>query len=154
MKKNTIILMIALLSFGACDFPPDLSKKFKRPAPRSELSIVNEEQVQLAQAVMWAKPSKIVLKRDIFKPLILSSAAFSKGSQESIASDISMLELSGTLVSENSVAFIRNKAEKKNYVVREKGFVSSFQVAEINQKGVRLTKDGKDFYLKIPEAKK
>lgn len=155
MKRQPFIaILMILLSLGACDFPPNLSQRFQNVSPQPALTIVSEEQVALAEAVMWAKPPKVVFKRDIFKPLIASSATSSQGGQAVVASDVSMLELSGTLVSENPVAFIRNTAEKKNYVVREKGFVSSFQVMKIDQKGVRLQKDGKDFYLKIPEAKK
>jgi|GEM_PF-1985250 len=155
MKRQPFIaILMILLGLGACDFPPNLSQRFQSVSPQPALTIVSEEQVALAEAVMWAKPPKVVFKRDIFKPLIASSATSSQGGQAVVASDVSMLELSGTLVSENPVAFIRNTAEKKNYVVREKGFVSSFQVMKIDQKGVRLQKDGKDFYLKIPEAKK
>jgi hypothetical protein len=155
MKRQPFIaILMILLGLGACDFPPNLSQRFQNVSPQPALTIVSEEQVALAEAVMWAKPPKVVFKRDIFKPLIASSATSSQGGQAVVASDVSMLELSGTLVSENPVAFIRNTAEKKNYVVREKGFVSSFQVMKIDQKGVRLQKDGKDFYLKIPEAKK
>ncbi len=154
MKKNILLFIVVLASLGACDFPPNLSKNFQKPLPQPALIIASEEQVQLAQSVMWAKPSKVTFKRDIFKPLVISRAAFSQGEQPAVVSDISMLELSGTLVSEHPIAFIRNKVEKKNYVVREQEYINAFKVLKIDQKGVRLNKDGQDFYLKIPEAKK
>lgn len=153
MKKYIIVLTIFLLGIGACNFPPNLAQRFQKNQNPS-LVIVSEEQVQLAKAVMWAKPTKVVLKRDIFRPLIASREALSQGEQAIVSGDISMLELSGTLISERPVAFIRNTAEKKNYVVREQGLIGSFRVIKIDPKGVRLQKDGKDFYLKIPEAKK
>lgn len=154
MKKNTILFIAVLAILGACDFPPNLSKKFQKPLPQPALMVVSEEQVQLAQSVMWSKPPKVVFKRDVFRPLVVSRSTLTQGEQPAVVSDISMLELSGTLVSEHPIAFIRNKVEKKNYVVREQEYINAFKVLEINQKGVRLNKDGQDFYLKIPEAKK
>jgi len=154
MKKNLAIVIILMIGLGACDFPSNFTKGFSRSAPQKTLATVDEEKVALAEAIMWTKSPKIVFKRDIFKPLVALNPASSGADKAVIASDISALILSGTLVSEHPVAFIRNTIENKNYVVREQGSVCSFQVIKIDQKGVRLAKDGKEFYLKIPEAKK
>ena len=154
MKRYFLIMIAVAVSFGGCDFPPNLSQSFKNSTSRAVLATVDEEKVALAEAVMWAKPAKIVFKKDIFRPLIACRSASSGADKAIVVTDVSALELSGTLASENPVAFIRNTVEKKNYVVREQGTIGSFQVIKIDPKGVKLQKDGKDFYLKIPEAKK
>jgi len=153
--KKILILIFVVWCFSGCGPVKDLFKESIDDVENTEgISIAGAEGA-LAESIAWSQPKELNLKRDIFAPLVVKPQeenVTARPEKEKV-NNVSFLTLLGTIVSDQPVAFIYNTADDKSYVVREKGYVGSFQAIEVRRKEVILRKDGENYTLKILEAK-
>jgi|GEM_PF-2165866 len=153
--KKILILIFVVWCFSGCGPVKDLFKESIDDVENTEgISIAGAEGA-LAESIAWSQPKELNFKRDIFAPLVVKPQeenVTARPEKEKV-NNVSFLTLLGTIVSDQPVAFIYNTADDKSYVVREKGYVGSFQAIEVRRKEVILRKDGENYTLKILEAK-
>lgn len=154
MKKILLFIFVAWC-FSGCGPAKDFFKESIAEVKDKEAISVAGAEGALAESIAWSQPKELNFKRDIFAPLVVKSqeeSVTARPEKEKV-NNVSFLTLLGTIVSDQPLAFIYNAADDKSYVVREKGYVGSFQAIQVRRKEVILRKDGENYTLKILEAK-